>query len=281
MQDNFEWSIENKSSSLSAKLKEVWMHRDLLWLLVKKDFITFYKQTLLGPLWYFIQPLFTMFIFMFIFGKIGGFKTDGIPRPIFYMSGIILWNYFADCVTKTSTVFKDNSDLFGKVYFPRIILPISIVISNLVKFSIQFIFLIIITSYYIIFQKEQVGANYFIILFPLLIIMMAILGLGIGLIISAMTTKYRDLSFLITFGVQILMFTTTVAYPLSSVDKSILWIVELNPMTAVIETFRYGFLGKTTFQWNNLIYSFSFSVIMLSIGVFVFNKVERNFIDTI
>ena len=168
MQDNFEWSIENKSSSLSAKLKEVWMHRDLLWLLVKKDFITFYKQTLLGPLWYFIQPLFTMFIFMFIFGKIGGFKTDGIPRSIFYMSGIILWNYFADCVTKTSTVFKDNSDLFGKVYFPRIILPISIVISNLVKFSIQFIFLIIITSYYIIFQKEQVGANYFIILFPYL-----------------------------------------------------------------------------------------------------------------
>ena len=281
MQDNFEWSIENKSTSLSTKLKEVWMHRDLMWLLVKKDFITFYKQTLLGPLWYFIQPLFTTLIFMFIFGKIGGFKTDGIPRPIFYMSGIILWNYFADCITKTSTVFKDNSDLFGKVYFPRIILPISIVISNLVKFSIQFFFLIIIISYYVIFQKEQVGVNYFIILFPLLIILMAILGLGIGLIISAMTTKYRDLSFLITFGVQILMYTTTVAYPLSSVDNSIQWIVELNPMTAIVETFRYGFLGQATFQWINLIYSFSFTIIMLSIGVFIFNKVERNFIDTI
>jgi len=281
MQDNFEWSIENKSTALSTKLKEVWMHRDLLRLMVKKDFITFYKQTLLGPLWYFIQPLFTTLIFMFIFGKIGGFKTDGIPRPVFYMSGIILWNYFADCVTKTATVFKDNADLFGKVYFPRIILPISIVISNLVKFSIQFIFLIIIIGYYVFFHKEHVGINYFIILFPFLILVMAILGLGIGLIISAMTTKYRDLSFLITFGVQILMYTTTVAYPLSSVDKSIQWIVELNPMTSVIETFRYAFLGQATFQWIDLMYSFSFSIFMLSIGVFVFNKVERNFIDTI
>lgn len=281
MQDNFEWSIENKSTSLSTKLKEVWMHRDLLGILVKKDFITFYKQTLLGPLWYFIQPLFTTLIFMFIFGKIGGFKTDGIPKPIFYMSGIILWNYFADCVTKTSTVFKDNSDLFGKVYFPRIVLPISIVISNLVKFSIQFFFLIIIIGYYVIFQKEQVGVNYFIILFPLLILVMAILGLGIGLIISAMTTKYRDLSFLITFGVQILMYTTTVAYPLSSVDKNIQWIVELNPMTAIIETFRYGFLGQATFQWIDLMYSSSISITMLGIGLLLFNKIERNFIDTI
>jgi lipopolysaccharide transport system permease protein len=281
MDSHYDWHIEGKSSLLDLKLKEVWDYRDLLWLLVRRDFVAFYKQTILGPAWFFIQPLMTTIIFTFVFGRLGGFKTDGIPQPLFYMAGVTTWNYFADCLTKTSTVFKDNAHIFGKVYFPRLIMPLSIVVSNLVKFGTQMILFLCMLGYYLIFRKEECSPNMYILLFPYLILLMALLGLGLGMIISAMTTKYRDLAFLVTFGVQLLMYATTVVYPLSTADSGIRWIIEANPMTAVIETFRYGFLGNASFSWSGLGYSSIFTFIVLVFGVVIFNKVERTFVDTV
>ncbi|MNK49721.1 Teichoic acid translocation permease protein TagG [compost metagenome] len=277
------WTIEAKSSLLDLKLNEVWAYRDLLVLLVRRDFVSFYKQTILGPLWFFIQPLFTTIIFTFIFGNLAGISTDELPKPLFYMAGIAAWNYFADCLTKTSSVFKDNAGIFGKVYFPRLIMPLSIVVSNLVRFGVQMVlFLILMTYYYLI------GANFSIswaiCLFPMIVILMALLGLGAGMIISAMTTKYRDLAFLISFGVQLLMYATTVIYPLSEAVKkypAYAWIIEYNPMTPIIETFRYGFLGQGSFSWPGLGYATLVTIILMLLGTIVFNKVERNFIDTV
>ena len=281
MDSHYDWHIEGKSSLLDLKLKEVWDYRDLLWLLVRRDFVAFYKQTILGPAWFFIQPLMTTIIFTFVFGRLGGFKTDGIPQPLFYMAGVTTWNYFADCLTKTSTVFKDNAHIFGKVYFPRLIMPLSIVVSNLVKFGTQMILFLCMLAYYLIFRREECSPNMYILLFPYLIVLMALLGLGLVMIISAMTTKYRDLAFLVTFGVQLLMYATTVVYPLSTADSGIRWIIEANPMTAVIETFRYGFLGNASFSWSGLGYSSIFTFIVLVFGVVIFNKVERTFVDTV
>jgi len=281
LKNNFDWHIEGKSGLLDLKLKDVWAYRDLLWLLVRRDFVSFYKQTILGPLWFFIQPLLTTVMFTFVFGRLGGFKTDGLPQPLFYMAGVTAWNYFADCLNKTSTVFRDNANIFGKVYFPRLIMPLSIVVSNLVKFGVQMILFLLMIAYYIFVKHETCIPNSYILLFPLLIFLMAILGLGTGMIISAMTTKYRDLSFLVTFGVQLLMYATTVVYPLSTVKPSMSWIVKLNPMTSIIESFRYGFLGNATFSWSNLAYTTSFSFIVLIFGIIIFNKVERTFVDTV
>jgi len=281
MKDKFDWQIEGKSSLIDLKFKDVWSYRDLLWLLVRRDFVSFYKQTILGPLWFFIQPLLTTVMFTFVFGKLGGFKTDGLPQPLFYMAGITAWNYFADCLTKTSTVFKDNANIFGKVYFPRLIMPLSIVMSNLVKFGVQMILFMLMIAYYVIIKNENCIPNYYILLFPVLIILMAILGLGMGMIISALTTKYRDLSFLVIFGVQLLMYATTVVYPLSTVKSEFCWMVKINPMTSIIETFRYGFLGNATFSWSSLAYTSSFAFIVLFLGIIIFNKVERTFVDTI
>ena len=281
MDSHYDWHIEGKASLLDLKVKEVWDYRDLLWLLVRRDFVAFYKQTILGPAWFFIQPLMTTIIFTFVFGRLGGFKTDGIPQPLFYMAGVTTWNYFADCLTKTSTVFKDNAHIFGKVYFPRLIMPLSIVVSNLVKFGTQMLLFLCMLGYYMIFRKEECYPNMYILLFPYLILLMALLGLGLGMIISAMTTKYRDLAFLVTFGVQLLMYATTVVYPLSTADSGIRWIIEANPMTAVIETFRYGFLGNASFSWSALGYSSIFTFVVLMFGVVIFNKVERTFVDTV
>jgi lipopolysaccharide transport system permease protein len=281
MNNNFDWEIESKSKLIDFKIKDVWEYRDLLFLLVRRDFVAFYKQTILGPLWFFLQPLLTTIMFTFVFGKLGGFKTDGLPQPLFYMAGVTTWNYFGDCLTKTSTVFKDNANLFGKVYFPRLIIPFSIVISNLVKFGVQMILFILMILYYVIFTDFKFQPNAFILLFPIIIVMMAFLGLGLGMIISAMTTKYRDLSYLVTFGVQLLMYATTVVYPLSTVKKDVRNIIELNPMTSIIETFRYGFLGTATFQWSLFLYSIVFSVVVLILGIIIFNRVERTFVDTV
>lgn len=281
MNNNFEWKIESKSKLIDFKIKDVWEYRDLLFLLVRRDFVAFYKQTILGPLWFFLQPLLTTIMFTFVFGKLGGFKTDGLPQPLFYMAGVTTWNYFADCLTKTSTVFKDNANLFGKVYFPRLIIPFSIVMSNLVKFGVQMILFILMILYYVLFTDFSFHPNAFILLFPIIIVMMAFLGLGLGMIISAMTTKYRDLSYLITFGVQLLMYATTVVYPLSTVKKDVRNIIEFNPMTSIIETFRYGFLGTATFQWSLFLYSIVFSVSVLILGIIIFNRVERTFVDTV
>lgn len=252
-----------------------------MWLLVRRDFVSFYKQTVLGPIWFFLQPLFTTIIFTFIFGKLGGFKTDGIPQPLFYLAGITAWNYFADCLTKTSTVFRDNVNIFGKVYFPRIIVPLSIVVSNLVRFGVQLLLLLFVLAYYVFVQKESCFPSSYILLFPVLIMLMALLGLGMGMMISAMTTKYRDLAFLVTFGVQLMMYTTTVVYPLSTLNPDYRWIVELNPMTAIIEIFRYGFLGNATLSISGILYTIVFSFSVFILGAIIFNKTEKTFVDTV
>jgi lipopolysaccharide transport system permease protein len=277
-----EWDliIEPQSSLLELNLKDVWRYRDLLWLLVKRDFVSFYKQTILGPLWFFIQPLFTTIIFTFIFGKLAGLSTDGLPQPLFYMAGITAWNYFADCLTKTSTVFRDNANIFGKVYFPRLIMPLSIVVSNLVRFAVQMILFFMMLGYYAYY-----GANFHlnatVLLFPVLVLLMALLGLGLGLIITALTTKYRDLAFLITFGVQLMMYATTVIYPLSAAPSAYKWVIELNPMTGIIEAFRYGFLGEGSLTFQTLGYSVIFTLVSLFLGVIIFNKTEKTFVDTV
>ena len=272
-----------QNNLFNLKLNEVWQYRDLLMLLVKRDFVSFYKQTILGPLWFFIQPIFTTLIYTFIFGSLAGIKTDNIPAPLFYMAGITAWNYFSDCLTKTSTVFRDNASVFGKVYFPRLIMPLSIVISNLIRFGVQVILMALMMLYYAI-KGNLMHINVYAFLFPLLIVQMALLGLGLGMIISALTTKYRDLVFLVTFGIQLLMYTTTVVYPLSEAIKKYpdyTLLFSLNPMTAIIETFRYGFLGSGTFSWFMFITSFFITILVAIFGVIIFNKVEKNFIDTV
>lgn len=282
--EKHDWTIEAKASLLDLKLNEVWAYRDLLVLLVRRDFVSFYKQTILGPLWFFIQPLFTTIIFTFIFGNLAGISTDGLPKPLFYMAGITAWNYFADCLTKTSTVFKDNANIFGKVYFPRLIMPLSIVVSNLVRFGVQMMLFMIMLGYYHFVVGAQFSFTWAIALFPFIVILMALLGLGAGMIISAMTTKYRDLAFLVSFGVQLMMYATTVIYPLSTaIEKypSYALIIEYNPMTAIIETFRYGFLGEGSFSWGSLAYATGVTLALLLFGVVIFNKVERNFVDTV
>jgi lipopolysaccharide transport system permease protein len=277
-----EWDlvIEPQSSLLQLNLKDVWRYRDLLWLLVKRDFVSFYKQTILGPLWFFIQPLFTTIIFTFIFGNLAGLSTDGLPQPLFYMAGITAWNYFADCLTKTSTVFRDNANIFGKVYFPRLIMPLSIVVSNLVRFGVQMLLFFMMIGYYA-YTGADFHLNAYVLLFPILVLMMALLGLGLGLIITALTTKYRDLAFLITFGVQLMMYATTVIYPLSAAPAAYKWVIELNPMTGIIEAFRYGFLGEGSLTLQTLGYSVIFTLVSLFLGVIIFNKTEKTFVDTV
>lgn len=280
---NQKWVIESKSSLLDIKLKDVWAYRDLLFLLVNRDFISFYKQTVLGPMWFFIQPLLTTIIFTVIFGKIAKISTDGLPAPLFYMAGITAWNYFSDCLLKTSTVFRDNAGLFGKVYFPRLIMPLSIVISNLVRFGVQMLLFIITISIYTIMEADF-SFTWAIFLFPYIVILMAALGLGSGMIISAMTTKYRDLAFLVSFGVQLLMYATPVIFPLSETIAKYpeySWIIEINPMSAMIESFRYGFLGSGSFSWLSLLYSSVVTILILIFGIVIFNKVEKDFVDTI
>jgi lipopolysaccharide transport system permease protein len=277
------WEIAPKSNLLDLKFREVWGYRDLLVLLVRRDFVSFYKQTILGPLWFFIQPLFTTIIFTFIFGRLAGISTDGLPMELFYMTGITAWNYFADCLTKTSTVFKDNAGIFGKVYFPRLIVPLSIVVSNLIRFGVQMILLVLFMAYFY-FKGEHFHLTWVAALFPVLIILMALLGLGLGMIISAMTTKYRDLAFLVGFGVQLLMYGTTVIIPLSEALKKYpkyAWIIEYNPMTTIIEAFRYGFLGKGTFNIESFTFTTVVTCVIMVTGIIIFNKVEKSFVDTV
>lgn len=280
--DDEHWDlvIDGRRSLFDFKLREVWNYRDLLFSFVKRDFVSFYKQTVLGPLWFFIQPIFTTIIFTFIFGNLAGLSTDGLPQPLFYLAGITAWNYFADCITKTSTVFKDNANIFGKVYFPRIILPLSIVVSNLLRFGVQMLLFLGMMIYYAV-SGGNFQVTWAILLFPLLVLMMALQGLGLGLIITAMTTKYRDLSFLVTFGVQLLMYVTTVIYPLSAAPEKYKKFIELNPMTGIIEAFRFAFLGKGDFSLSGLFYSGVVSLVIMILGVMIFNKTEKNFVDTV
>ena len=281
---NWDLVIKGHTSLFDVKFKDLWHYRDLLFLFVKRDFVSFYKQTILGPLWFFIQPIFTTIVFSFVFGNLAGISTDGIPKYLFYLAGITSWNYFSDCLTKTSTVFRDNSNIFGKVYFPRLIMPLSIVVSNLVRFGVQLLLMICMMIYFYFFPipKTSFHITTGLFLFPVLVLLMALLGLGLGLIITAMTTKYRDLTFLVTFGVQLLMYGTTVIYPLSyAKQKGYGWIVELNPMTRIIEAFRYAFLGKGEFTAFTLLNSALITILILIIGIIIFNKTEKTFVDTI
>lgn len=285
-QESNDWDlvIKGHSSLFDLKFGDLWRYRDLLVLFVKRDFVSFYKQTILGPLWFFIQPIFTTIVFSFVFGNLAGISTEGVPKYLFYLTGITSWAYFSDCLTKTSTVFRDNANIFGKVYFPRLIMPLSIVVSNLVRFGVQLSLLLCMMVYFYFFPISGTSFHitFGILLFPFLVILMALLGLGLGLIITAMTTKYRDLTFLVTFGVQLLMYGTTVIYPLSYArEKGYATIVELNPMTGIIEAFRYAFLGKGEFTAMSLGYSVVVTIIILFLGILIFNKTEKNFVDTI
>ena len=280
---NWDLIIQNKSSLFRLDLHEVWRYRDLLRMYVKRDIITFYKQTILGPMWFFIQPIMTTIMFMFVFGGIAGISTDGVPQAVFYLAGLVCWNYFADCLTKCSDTFNANQQIFGKVYFPRLIVPFSIVISNMVKMGIQLVlFLVVYAYYFIVLGTFEI--NWTIVLFPVLLLMLASLGLGFGLVISSLTTKYRDLRFLITFGVQLWMYATPVIYPLSVMKQNYpdkIWVIVANPLTAIIETFKYGITGVGVFEWNYLLYSFVMSIAVLLLGIIVFNRVQKNFMDVI
>jgi lipopolysaccharide transport system permease protein len=283
--NNNKWDliIQPKGSLINLNIKEIWQYRDLLEMYIRREIVTFYKQTILGPMWFFIQPLFTTLIFMFVFGGLAGIPTDGIPQPLFYMAGICLWNYFSDSLTKTSDTFYTNQTVFGKVYFPRMIVPLAVTIAGLLKLFIQ---LLLFAGIYMFFalKGSHISINGFAILFPVLVIILAGLGLGFGIIISSMTTKYRDLKFLLAFAIQLWMYATPVIYPLSVMEgnyKKYAWIIQANPMTAVLETFRYGFLGEGTFSWLTLVYSFIFTVILLILGIWIFNRVERSFMDVV
>lgn len=250
---------------------------------VKRDFVSYYKQTILGPIWFFLQPLFTTLIYMFIFNKVANISTDGIPSLLFYFSGITLWNYFSDCLNKTATTFKDNASIFGKVYFPRIILPVSIIISSLIKFFIQyaiFIFLVLFFN----FRYHNVHPNILIIATPVIVFFLALISLGLGLIITSMTTKYRDLIFLLTFGIQLFMYLTPVIFPISEATKQLgkyANLLYLNPLTSLFEVFRNAYLGVGQINYNAILYTIVFSIITILLGVRVFNKVEKDFVDTV
>ena len=281
-----EWDLEIKPQShlLDINLKEVWKYRDLLWMFVKRDFTAQYKQTILGPLWHFIQPLFTTIVFLVVFTNIAKISTDGVPPVLFYMSGITIWNYFSSCLNATSNTFVANAGIFGKVYFPRLVIPLSTVMSNIVKFGIQFLLLLAAMLWYRLsstsLNLSQPLSTF--ILIPAIILIMAGLGLGLGIIISSMTTKYRELTVLIGFAVQLLMYATPVVYPLSTItsDKLRFWIT-LNPLTPLVEAFRYAMLGVGSFDTASFGYSIGFMVITLFIGLLIFSKVEKTFMDTV
>ena len=272
--------IRSKKNLFDLNFKEVFRYFDLLYLFVLRDITVIYKQTVLGPAWFFIQPILTTLVFTVVFGNIAGIPTDGIPQPLFYMSGIVIWNFFAECFMKTSNTFVANAQIFGKVYFPRIIKPLSVVISNGLKFLIQFGLFLFLYAYYLI-KGVPITPNGYVFLFPFLLIIMALLGLGFGLIFSSLTTKYRDLTFLIQFGVQLLMYATPIIYPLSEIPEKYRFLIWGNPVSHIIETFKYSFLGQGMFTLAGLLYSTLFTLVILFIGIIIFNKTEKTFMDTV
>jgi ABC-type polysaccharide/polyol phosphate export systems, permease component len=284
-----EWTtiIKPQNGLFEVDLMEIWRYRDLLALFVKRDIITQYKQTILGPLWFVIQPVLTVLMYMVVFGGIAGIPTDGIPQPLFYFAGVCMWQYFADCLTKTSNTFVANAGIFGKVYFPRLISPLASTISNMVRFAIQIMLFVFVYIFYL-FIGTVVSPNTYLLLFPLLVLIMAGLALGFGIIISSMTTKYRDLQILFSFIVQLWMYATPIVYPLNQVvgkkmlGLDVYTVICLNPMTPIIETFKFGALGAGTFiGWPWLAYSFVFMTILLLLGILIFNRVQKSFMDTV
>ncbi len=282
IQQGWTTEIRPKDSLLSVDFKEIWRYRDLMMLFVKRNIITQYKQTVLGPLWFLIQPLMTTVMYMVVFGGIAKISTDGLPQPLFYLAGISFWQYFADCLNKTSNTFVNNAGIFGKVYFPRLVTPLSDVISNLLRFGIQFGLFLVVYLYYVIFTDVQIHTNLYALLLPVLVLMLAGLSLGFGILFSSMTTKYRDLQLLLGFFVSLWMYATPVIYPLSTITNDTLRLVmQLNPLTGIVEFFKYGMLGVGVHDWWMLGYSFGFMVVLLAIGIIVFNKVQKSFMDTV
>lgn len=271
--------IEPQSGLLNLNLKEVWRYRDLLLLLVKRDFITYFKQTILGPIWFFVNPIFTTIMFTFVFGNLAGLSTDGAPQVVFYLSGIVLWNYFSNSLNQTANVFTTNANIFGKVYFPRLIMPLAVVTSNLMQFGVQFLLFIGVVVYYSILG--DLSPNAWILFTPVLILLMAAFALGVGMIFSSMTTKYKDMTMLLTFGVQLFMYATPIIYPVSAMNERFKEIILLNPLTAIVECFRFAYLGVGDFDGSMLVYSIIVILFLLLIGTLVFNKVQKGFMDTI
>ena len=273
--------IKPKHGLLDIDLKGVWQYRDLVYMYIRRDIVTKYKQTVLGPLWYVIQPVLTTIIYMFVFGGLAGISTDGVPQPLFYMAGILLWNYFAECFTSSNDVFGVNANVFGKVYFPRLVVQISGMISNLLKMLIQFVLFAVVYLYYALFTEASVHIGWSALLFPVLVVMLALHATSWGLIFSSLTTKYRDLKFLVQFGIQLFMYATPIIYPLSVAPEKYRFILELNPLTPIFETFKYGWLGAGTLSWSGLLYSAVFMAVSLFAGIVIFSREERTFMDTI
>jgi lipopolysaccharide transport system permease protein len=286
IEEKEEWlfEISAKRGLFELDYKELWHYKDLLFLFVKRDIVTFYKQTILGPIWYIIQPLITSIIQFIIFSKIAAIPSDGVPYFLFVLAGNVLWLYFSDCFKATSEVFKTNQNLFGKVYFPRLIMPLAIVFSNLVKFGIQFIFFLMVL-FYCMLKGYNVNPNWYVLYTPFLLVVMVLLSLGLGMIITSLTTKYRDLTFVISFGISLYMYITPIVYPtslaLEKLPKSLHYLVYLNPLTSVFDFFKYAFLGSGILDFFGVLYSLIFSITIFFIGIFIFNKTEKNFIDVI
>lgn len=283
-EENWLYVISSKRKLIDLNFKEIWQYRDLLFLFVKRDIVTLYKQTILGPLWYLIQPLFTSVVFTLVFNNLGDIKTGGIPPFLFNLAGITAWNYFKDCLTNTSNTFTKNQNIFGKVYFPRVILPMSITISNLLKFGVQLLIFVGFYIYYVV-SGSNFGVNNNLLLFPVYVIMMGLLGLGLGMVFSSLTTKYRDLTVLLTFAVQLLMYLSAVPYPLSEANAKfpplVAKIVEYNPLTQIIEGFRYMLLNTGSFDLNKFIYTLILSLVIFLFGLIIFNRTEKQFVDTV
>ena len=272
-------TIESKHSLFDLNLKEVWRYRDLVYMFVKRDFVSSFKQTILGPIWFFINPIFTTVVYLVVFGGIANISTDGAPKILFYLSGVTLWNYFSSCLNGTSSVFTSYAAIFGKVYFPRLVMPISIVFSNLMRFGVQMVLFLIAFLYYL--TKGEVQPNWWILATPFLILLMAMFALGVGMIFSSMTTKYRDLQMLLGFGVSLYMYATPVIYPVSALPKAIQPYAAWNPLTGIFECFKYGWLGVGEFNPTMLAISSLIILLLLAIGTITFNKVEKSFMDTV
>ena len=274
--------IKPKTSLFHVDFKELWQYRDLYRMFVKRDIVTWYKQTILGPLWFFIQPILTTLMFMIVFGGIAQISTDGLPQPLFYLAGICLWQYFSESLTQTSNTFISNTHVFGKVYFPRLVVPLATVTSNLVRLAIQMSLFLIVYLYYFIFTDAAIQPNLYLLLTSVLILLLAGLALGFGILFSSMTTKYRDLTFLLSFCVQLWMYATPVIYPLSTIkNEKLHFLMSLNPITSIIETFKYATLGVGSYSPYALLYSAIFTVLILCTGILVFNRIQKTFMDTV
>jgi lipopolysaccharide transport system permease protein len=284
MKDNTSehWSliIKPQTGLFELNLQDLWRYRDLIALFVRRDFVSIYKQTILGPIWFFVQPILTTITFTIVFFRIAQLPTGGVPPVLFYLSGLVIWNYFSTCFNNTSSTFIKNASIFGKVYFPRLVSPISIVISTLIQFGIQLLLFVMVWLYYFA-QGFPLSITWHIVLVPFLVILMSLFSLGMGIIFSSLTTKYRDLTFLITFGIQLVMYATPVIYAMDGIPENMQFYIRLNPLAGIVESFRFALIGVGTMDWGLLLYSTVFTFVSLFLGILIFNKVEKDFMDTV